>query len=333
MEAQYIEISQWKEWCLENTCALLQKKFPNSAVWIVRPSRMLRSLFSCFHNFVQSSLVGVPTYNSTYGGLPQLEHLILNALYKVHYKGQLKMSVHSAFMLPFVIIGFSKGCVVLNQFLHELVNYVTIDPHAFPRLYSASSASSISSVSSGEESSEPSTSKSYLRSPKIMSHRYSSVSRLSPEPMSRSYSHSRHTSTSSNSEYGRWSPLPARSSSSSGASASAHVITLTEDEIRNMRAFLGRIKAFYWLDAGHSGGYGAWVTDDELLKMVASLKTEVHVHVTPQQVCDPHRVWIGEEEKEFVDKLKYYGATVEETLHFEHEDRSLEKHFRVLEVF
>ena len=333
MEAQYIEISQWKKWCLENTCTLLQKKFPNSAVWIVRPTRMLRNLFSCYHNFVQSSLVGVPTYNSTYGGLPQLERLILNALYKVHHKGQLTMSVRNAYMLPFVLVGFSKGCVVLNQILHELVNYVALNPQAYPhRLYSTSSASSISSVSSNEESNGPP--RSAPLSPNL-SRGHMSSSSLSPDPPVRSYSHSssRHPSTSSCTEYGRWSPQPGRSSSSHGVSASAHKITLSEDDVRKMRAFLGRIKAFYWLDAGHSGGYGAWVTNDELLKMLASLKAEVHVHVTPQQVCDPHRVWIGEEEREFVDKLRYFGATVYESLHFEHEERSLEKHFQVLDVF
>ena len=73
--------------------------------------------------------------------------------------------------------------------------------------------------------------------------------------------------------------------------------------------------------------------DDLLLKLLASLKAEIQVHVTPQQVCDPHRSWIGEEEREFVDRLRYYGAKVEETLHFEQDERSLEKHFRVLEAF
>ena len=89
----------------------------------------------------------------------------------------------------------------------------------------------------------------------------------------------------------------------------------------------------YWLDAGHSGGCGAWVTDEDLLRCLASQNIEVHVHVTPQQVCDPNRCWIREEEREFVDRLRYYGTTVTEVLHFEHEERSLENHFRVLNQF
>ena len=100
-----------------------------------------------------------------------------------------------------------------------------------------------------------------------------------------------------------------------------------------LRQLLMRLKAAYWLDAGHSGGYGAWVTDDDLLRCLATLGTAVHVHVTPQQVCDPNRGWIREEEREFVDRLRYHGVAVTEVLHFEHEERSLENHFRVLNVF
>ena len=111
------------------------------------------------------------------------------------------------------------------------------------------------------------------------------------------------------------------------------MISLTNAEIERIKALLLQVKVFYWLDAGHSGGHGAWIIDDTLLKLLASLKAEIQVHVTPQQVCDPHRTWIGEEEREFVDRLRYYGAKVEETIHFEHEERSVEKHFRVLEMF
>lgn len=89
----------------------------------------------------------------------------------------------------------------------------------------------------------------------------------------------------------------------------------------------------YWLDAGHSGGCGAWITNEEILRCLATLGTDIHVHVTPQQVADPNRGWIRDEEREFVDRLRFYGACVTEVLHFEHEERSLEKHFRVLNEF
>ena len=348
MESQYEEISRWSPWCLENTCSLLQTKFPNSAIWIVRPSRMLRSLFSCFHHFVQSSLVGVPTYSPAYGALPQIERLLADACYKVHKWGRLKMDLRSAVLLPIVFVGFSKGCVVLNQILHELINYVTIDPsitqmvpypYSHPRHHlSTSSISSVSSISSSEDSSHLHHSHRMTRAASPRTPR-----KVSPEPLVRSsstsaprsgaatHSTSSYNDSSSALDYAR--SLYRSSSSSRGASASNHFISLSEREVECIKHLLSQVRAFYWLDAGHSGGHGAWIIDDTLLKLLASLKADVQVHVTPQQVCDPHRTWIGEEEREFVDRLRYYGTKVEETLHFEHDERSLEKHFRVLEVF
>ena len=250
MESQYEEISRWKNFCLENTCSWLGKKFPNAAVWIVRPSKMLRLLFSCFHNFVSSTITGVPEYDTTHGAIPHLEHLLRDAILQVHARGGLEKSVSDLATLPVTVIGFSKGCVVLNQILHELPNYV-VSPKG-----------------------NPDGSRSPSASPKLSMH-----------------------------------------------------------NVKAMREFILRIKAFYWLDGGHSGDHGAWITDDELLKTLASSKAEIHVHVTPHQVFDPHRPWIGEEKCEFVAKLGHFGATVKDTIHFEHEEATLEKHFMVLEVF
>lgn len=260
MAAQYEEISRWKRWSLEDTCELLQEKFPGSAIWIVRPSRTLRYLFSCFQHFVDSSLTGVPKHDTTHGAISHLEHLLRDAIHQVHQnKGgagkEVGWSESAVLSLPLVLIGFSKGCVVLNQIVHELGNYVEEE------------RSGISDSSK--------------------------------------------------------SPVP--------AAENAH--KLNHKQVQRGRDFVKRIKAFYWLDAGHSGTHDTWVTNDVLLKTLSSLGAEIHVHVTPQQVCDPHRPWLGEEQSVFVSKLQQLGANVRETVHFEHDERSLEKHFRVLEVF
>ena len=505
------ETAPWKQWCLEYTCSLLQRKFPNSAIWIVRPSRMLRYLFSCYHNFVQSSLIGIPSYNSTYGCLPQLEGLLKDAVQRVIRKGELDMDVRDVLELPIVLIGFSKGCVVLNQIIHELVNYLIPDsPRLQSRMYGHSlyrsrqhnysqstpsipseTRSTLSSsrgsgwnnwhIGPGQRSQpsspsirrnerilstevpplSPDATRKRLASPEsnhrpkriasagasrqkervntpeiprrnerpasteisprndrlaspVVSHRnerlaspeisrrndrlaspeiscrnehlgseishhnerlaspeiprrnervgldiprlneslsgpeltYRNERLNSPEVFERmcsesGKSRSRLSSTSSTKSERGYTPeydsshtsLPPFRSSSFGASASKHIITPSEDDIRNLTEFLRRIKAFYWLDAGHSGGHGAWVTDSELLSMLASLGSEIHVHVTPQQICDPHRMWIGEEEKEFVEKLRVFGASVFERVHFEQEERSIERHFAVLDEF
>lgn len=94
-----------------------------------------------------------------------------------------------------------------------------------------------------------------------------------------------------------------------------------------------RLRAMYWLDAGHSGESGAYINDEELLSGLASLNVQVKVHVTPYQVRCPQRPWIGEEEAKFVAHLQQLGASVGEVVHFDGEERSLERHFRILEVF
>ena len=347
---------------------------------------MLRSMFSCFHNFVQSSLIGVPTYTSTYGCLLQLEALLKDAVQRVIRRGELDMDVRAALDLPVVVVGFSKGCVVLNQIIHELVNYVVpvIQGHALYRSRQVNLSQSTPTISihtplQGQRShpSSPAPTRVRLASPETRRRRESpdqahtpdaptphrlTAQRSTPDvridsgheqrPLSagsRSHdpggwshdsgeSRSRLSSTSSTrSERGCTPeverPMKPFRSSSFGAAASKHIITPTQADIRNLTVFLRRVKALYWLDAGHSGGHGAWVTDTELLSMLVGLGVEVFVHVTPQQVSDPHRVWIGEEEREFVDKLRAFGAMVHETVHFEQEERSLENHFKVLTEF
>ena len=238
MEAQHDEVSRWKHWCLENTCVRLQNKFPNSAIWIIRPCRMLHNMFSCFHQFVNSSIIGVPEYDATFGAIPHLRLLLKDAICQVcHERG---LDDKDFVRMPVTLVGFSKGCVVLNQILHELNNYVERDHH-------------------NAETSAP--------------------------------------------------------------------------RMEKISQFVRTFNAFYWLDSGHSGDHEAWITDDRVLKTLAGLKAEIHVHVTPYQVRCPQRPWIGEEEKVFVEKLRSFGANVHETLHFEHDGRTLGKHFQVLEVF
>ena len=277
-----VEVSRWSEWCLENTRTLLQLKFPGSAVWLVRPCRMLRKLFSSFHHFVESSITGVPRYSSNHGALLHVHALLADALRREKEKGSLELSVADALNLPLVLVGFSKGCVVLNQMTHELVNVCA-------------------------DSSKPDSTVDERRTPPSLSGDHGN---LEATPTS-DYDNSDEEAVTYASK-----PLP-----------------LEPDELKLLNQIVSQIKAFYWLDSGHSGENGAWITEDTPLKSLASLQIPVHVDVTPQQVRDPSREWIGEEEAEFVSKLRQLGASVMETLHFEHDQKSLEKHFQVLREF
>ena len=71
----------WKQWNLETTAKILEKRFPNSFVWVVRPSRYHLNTFSCYHNFVEANLFGAPDHrNSDYGALRHLQALLGSAV-------------------------------------------------------------------------------------------------------------------------------------------------------------------------------------------------------------------------------------------------------------
>ncbi|XP_074857136.1 mitochondrial protein C2orf69 homolog [Carettochelys insculpta] len=264
---------QWECWSLENIATILARRFPNSYVWVVKCSRMHLHKFSCYDNFVASNLFGAPEHNSDFGAFTHLHALLVNAFsitqnillsrkntYSFNKDATIAVckskSVHTTNGCPaaererncehsgnsamnfgtpsaigtasFTLIGFSKGCVVLNQLLYELKE---------------------------------------------------------------------------------------------------------AKKDRNIDTFIKNIRAFYWLDGGHSGGSKTWVTDPEVLKEFVQTGIAVHAHVTPYQVFDTMRSWIGKEHKKFVQILEEFGTQVNKQLHFADEVPSLDNHFRVHEVF
>ena len=260
------EYRKFISWSLESTAEVLGSKFPDAAIWIMKPLRMFKNLFSAFEQFVPSSLTGVPDYMGSYGGVATLDVLLTGALQCLEERhsgvipgGKDSVSLSS---LPVVLVGFSKGCVALNQFVFEmgyLFGGVDVKEHGDP-------------------------------------------------------------------EAAQHSSIPKR--------FPATPFNFSDVQKEKERSFLKRVTDWYWLDAGHSGSCGAWVTIESLLQQFVRVGgATVHVHVTPHQVRCPLRPWIGKEERLFVDGLRQLGCKVEEKLHFEDLEVSLENHFRVLEKF
>ncbi|XP_026523724.1 UPF0565 protein C2orf69 homolog [Notechis scutatus] len=262
---------QWKQWCLENVAIILGHRFPGSYIWIIKCSRMHLHKFSCYDNFVASNLFGAPEHTTDFGAFRHLHALLVNA-FKLAQKilvSQKNMHEFSdnteevscelptfatsngcpaadkhcehvsnsamSFNEPsaigrnsFTLIGFSKGCVVLNQLLHELKE---------------------------------------------------------------------------------------------------------AKKDKDIDDFIQNIKAMYWLDGGHSGGSNTWVTYPHVLREFSQTGISVSAHVTPYQVFDTMRTWIGKEHKRFVQLLEEFGANINSQLHFADEAPSLENHFKVHEVF
>ncbi|CAN2389156.1 UPF0565 protein C2orf69 homolog [Pristimantis euphronides] len=264
--ADHSENYRWKCWSLEDVCAILSERFPASYIWIVKPSRMHLHKFSCYDNFVSSNMFGAPKHSEELRAFNQLHSLLVNAfmmaqnvllsesnkyimsrdyshsMYSTNGRHSVEGGVScfskdpAVFLglpsvkgsLSFTVIGFSKGCVVLNQLLHEL-----------------------------QEAKKD----------------------------------------------------------------------------KEISSFLVNIESMYWLDGGHSGGSNTWVTCPDVLKVFANTGIAVHTHVTPYQVRDSMRSWIGEEHRKFTELLKGYNVVVDDQLHFPYEAPSLDNHFRIHKVF
>lgn len=110
---------RYLKWNLVSVADLLSHQFPTSDVFVIKPKRMQLKTFSCYDNFVKANEMGAPTHVPNYAAFEHLTGLLTNML----QRNALKSDEHSAASIdtvPLVIIGFSKGCVVLNQLLYEM---------------------------------------------------------------------------------------------------------------------------------------------------------------------------------------------------------------------
>ncbi|XP_054266057.1 mitochondrial protein C2orf69 homolog isoform X2 [Macrosteles quadrilineatus] len=123
------------KWNLENTALILQTSFPESHIVIVKPSRMEFKTFACYDNFVPSNSCGVPEHTPDHSALLHLERLLQNLSSQVKdiAKTEAKEDTEdiqfpSLDKVEIQLVGFSKGCVVLNQFLYEFHYSKTLTP-------------------------------------------------------------------------------------------------------------------------------------------------------------------------------------------------------------
>ena len=127
---------RYKQWHLEATAQLLRDKYPTSSIFIVKPCKMNLGTFSVYSNFVSSNLIGVPDHEQHMDSWKHLSLLMKNAVQSVLGVEQRSSEVNSCsdvtslaelYAQPKHVIGFSKGCVVLNQLLYELKTALSDD--------------------------------------------------------------------------------------------------------------------------------------------------------------------------------------------------------------
>nr|XP_033335139.1 UPF0565 protein C2orf69 homolog isoform X1 [Megalopta genalis] len=248
---------KYAEWSLENTARILSTNFPNKHIIVIRPTRIHNKVygsFSCFDNFVSTNEYGDPTFSPSHNALKHLQELIKSSSQNLKlYKDENPTDLINN-KTRLTLMGFSKGCVVLNQFLHEFHNHLS-----------------------------------------------------NPD---------------------------------------------SDLEITN---FVKLIESMWWLDSGHGRSKDTWITNKPILESFVKLSNifskimrklsvlvsvmlntcnvteiEVHVHVTPYQICDLRRPWIREEENQFCCLLRSMEVPVKRILHFADKPRNLTLHFNLL---
>ncbi|KAL6032893.1 hypothetical protein STEG23_035628 [Scotinomys teguina] len=261
---------QWENWSLENIATILAHRFPNSYIWVIKCSRMHLHKFSCYDNFVKSNMFGAPEHSPDFGAFKHLYMLLVNA-FNLTQNGLL-----------------SKNSSVCNKD------------------YKASNCETNSCTTSNGGQEEKERTRENLEE-----------------------------------SAGSFAPLSLSGASFTLVGFSKGCVVLNQllfelkeaKKDKNIDTFIKSIRTIYWLDGGHSGGSNTWVTYPEVLKEFAQTGITVHTHVTPYQVHDPMRSWIGKEHKKFVQILEDLGMQVTSQIHFAKETPSIENHFRVHEVF
>ena len=109
-----------------------------------------------------------------------------------------------------------------------------------------------------------------------------------------------------------------------------------EKDVAKLLKFSEQIERMIWLDGGHNGGKDTWITDEAVLETLATkTNVTVEIKVTPYQVKDNRRPWIGKEEKRFRHILGTKFGLLNShrlirELYFEEEEANIENHFKVL---
>ena len=129
MEAHRDNHRYARQWSLERTARRLADAVADANVIIVKPAKMDLGTFSIYSNLVHFENEFTPVHNDDHRAVNHLKSLLLSL--------QSSQTDFDA-GLPKVLIGFSKGVVVLNQLLHEF--------HSSPLLRCGDFAGSISKM-------------------------------------------------------------------------------------------------------------------------------------------------------------------------------------------
>ncbi|XP_037296843.1 LOW QUALITY PROTEIN: UPF0565 protein C2orf69 homolog [Manduca sexta] len=274
------------KWNLENMARMLAHTFPNKHVLVVKASRVAYKSFRCYDNFVPSNNAGVPEHTPTNNALQHLERLLQSVNERIK-------------VLP------TSELEALSPGLSEDIDIEDLHNSPVHRSSEQKKSNGAASTSNGSSDHKP-----------VL-------------------------------ECGPWWERVSLGDSrlalvgfSKGCVVLNQMLyefhytsTLTPCDTHAVR-FIDRIDDMFWLDGGHAGGKNTWITSRSLLETLGRLKLNIHVHVSPYQVLDEGRPWIGREEKAFTSMLRKLGARIQRYMHgHPSASNSLQAHFDVLNNF
>ncbi|XP_060802290.1 mitochondrial protein C2orf69 homolog [Amyelois transitella] len=279
------------KWNLENTARMLSHNFPNKHILVVRPARIEYKSFSCYDNFVPSNNAGVPDHTPTHSALHHLERLLQGV------SSRLKAMPTSELLEALTSVSLPEEIDIED--LHNA------SIHGVGQSNSNGSTKNDAAQASSAAGCEPDPDPLWWRDKLALDE-----SRLTLVGFSK------------------------------GCVVLNQIIyefhythTLTPGDAHAVR-FISRIEDMFWLDGGHAGGKNTWITSRSLLETLTRLNLNLYVHVSPYQVQDEARPWIGREEKAFTSLLRKLGAKVHRYLHDQPgTPQSLAMHFEVLARF
>lgn len=320
------------KWNLENMAISLSNNYPKSNIVIIRPSRMEFKTFSCYDNFVPSNNAGVPDHTPTHYALQHLERLLQGVTHRLKV-----MPTPELLSCLSSIPAHDEMDIDVLQETNCSMNTSILQR----QLECNKGSNNLAADSRRNNETHYSSETGVIQTPHGQS-----------THVTKSQSCNESDLEERNKEFKDnnllwWRDnlgLDKASITLIGFSKGCVVLnqliyefhylkTLTPDDITMMQ-FVSRIDNMYWLDGGHAGGKNTWITSRSLLETLTRLGVNIYVHVTPYQIYDERRPWIGREERAFVCLLRRLGAQVFRFLHQEAGVQpTLHTHFEILSTF
>ncbi|KAI5748590.1 hypothetical protein M8J76_000456 [Diaphorina citri] len=108
---------EFSEYNIGSTASLLSSSFPDHHILVIKPNRMELKTYACYDNFVSSNKLGIPNLTSSHC------HDTINHLDKLLQSVAQRTEVSSITRCKLTLVGFSKGCVVLNALLYSMFSH------------------------------------------------------------------------------------------------------------------------------------------------------------------------------------------------------------------